>query len=732
MSAYRNINTLEELNQLVEEIREVDTVAVDIETTGLNFLSDKLVGIAVSVREGRAAYVSLGHPDSKLPFDETLQLLKPVLEDDSKLYIFHNPKFDTRFLYDLDVNIPKECVHDTLLQVFCSGEIHTGYGLKPLTQKLFRYEMVEFDDLFPKGTKKKNAGRLRSTIVGPYACEDADFTLRIHNMYYPKVKTSFIYKMECKLWPTIQYIETNGFSADERVWKEQANELEMFAYRVEEMIHDTVFRLTNMVIPFSLTSDKDLRYVLYSVLKMPVLVKTKGDQESTGKLAMEALEKRGYKIASMIRQYSSIQSAITLTRNTLPSHIRKDGKIHTSYLQHGAGTGRFSSVDPNIQNITNETEWTIKDLDGNELSYEIQIRKGFVADDGHYLVEFDFGQIEYIIMAYYSDEYDLVDAYINGLDIHRATAAMIYGIDYSEVTSKQRRLAKTYNFLIIYGGSAFGLALRSDELTEAEAEEGMNTVLRSYPNIANKMEETRETSKRTRSVTTLLGRRIPIAEFYDPHPASRRKAERVGINYIIQGTAADVQKLGLMGTHKAIVDAVDEGYIPGLNSHEDARMVAQTHDSQTWSFSRSIRPQDIFPLIMDAMSPDLESHIGLPRVLVDAKLGLNWAELVSYDPEHEYDWDEFKFVDEEGEGESPDDNLVPVEQSICVDLTKVQDVSKALADIGSLSDLFGRNMVPVSIITLDSSYKIETSLPPEDFKIAVETPFPEAVVTVES
>ena len=729
MADYALVGNIEDLKRTIDLVSKYDTVALDLETTGLSYLDDSIVGIALSVREAQAIYISLGHWDSglKSQFDEVIQLLKPYFEDPNRTYVFHNAKFDTRFFRNVGIDIPEESVDDTLLEIFCSGELRqTGYGLKALAKDFYNHRMVEFTELFPKGTKVFNAGKLSDRLVGPYACEDADYTLRLHERYINKVRNAFIYKLEKRLWPTVRYIEDNGFCVDQTYWQQNAVMLEKLLLKVEDMIHETVLRQVGMVVPFNIASLPDLRRVLYDYLGLPILEKTKTGLASCDALTMEKLAKQGYPIAELIMHYNSIQTAIASMKDTLPGDVWSDGKIHTSYLQHGATTGRFSSAGPNIQNIAKDTSWEITSPDGETTKYTVSPRMAFIPDPDHYLVEMDFGQIEFVCMAAFSDENEIAQAYTDGLDIHQATASMVHNVPYETVDEDLRDKAKMYNYLIIYSGTAVGLSRRSD-MTVEEADEGIKAFFRRYPNIENKMKEVQNSSKVTKSVATMFGRKQMIPEFFQKSKNARSRADRVGVNRIIQGTAADIQKLGLIGTHKMIVRAVEEQSIPGLRTMDDAKLVAQTHDSQTWTINQRIRPQDILPKLMDAMSPHTDSF-GIPRINVDSKVGLNWAKLKKYKPETEYNWD--TFYDDDGEEEvlkeEKEENRL---EGINVDISGVYDAAQALMDISSLADIFGTTATDVNIITKEGNKGMRISMPFENFELAIKAKYADAVIT---
>ena len=721
------VKNYEQLDELCDEIRQASTVALDLETEHFNHLKDRVVGVAVSTTVGDASYIPLVHPDpGLLPTVEVAERLKPLIQDEDKTYIFHNAKFDTRFFKNqLDIEIPPASVEDTLLEVFCAGELHESLGLKNLVQKLFKHDMVKFEDLFPKGTKDKNPGLLRADLVGPYACEDADYTLRLHQLYYDKVRTSNIYKLERRLWPVVQEIEDTGFLVDQEYLSQATAELNAALQRLELAIYAQVDAAMGYPVNFKISSTKDLSQVLYELLGLPVLVRTPKGAPATNKMALTKLKERGYTLAGMLLDHGSIQSLATNLGETLPSQTWDDGKIHTSYNQAGASTGRFGSSGPNTQNIAKTKKWQLTDAEGVKFTLEVSPRKAFLPDKGHYLVELDFGQIEFVCMAYLAGEEQVVEAYLRGLDIHQNTASLMYGIPYEEVTTKgsgnQRDLAKMFNYLIIYGGSAYGLSMRSD-LTEEAAEQGMQRVMQAYPKFAKFMNDIKDQSKITKSVATYFGRKQMIPEFFDTNPRARSKAERVGVNRIVQGTAADIQKMGLIRGLRVRDEVFASGRIENFRQKDYVKMVAQTHDSQTWSIYMDIRPQDILPALMEAMSPPIPSF---PRILVDAKIGLNWGDMVNYDEGREYRWDDLTEMVVTKKEEVR-------KAQINISLADVPEIerAKALMDLTSLAVMFEGDLLIVVLEDAGMGERTFTiGLTYEDFKSIVDTRVPRAKMT---
>ena len=742
------VRTPTEFRELCKAIEMSSTVALDLETESLDPHTAKIVGLAVSTVAGQAYYVPVVHPEPDLPpRDEVIKGLKPLLEDPNRTYVFHNAKFDTRFFeYDWGIYIPYSQIEDTMLEAFCAAENRRQFGLKPLVQSNFGHTMVEFKELFPKGCKHKNPGLLLSSVVGPYACEDADYTLRLHEHYFDRVRTSFIYKLERQLWPVVQGIEDAGFAVDADYFAAKAQELSGEVGKVEASIYEQINAMAGRDISFDLSSNTQLSQVLYDVLNLPVLARTKTDNPSTDKNALSKLKERGYAVAGDILTFRSMNSSITTLQKTYPGYIR-EGRIHTDYNQTGATTGRFGSSKPNIQNVSKGKSWYISEDDEDEggeedALHEVSVapREGFLPDAGHYLVELDFGQIEFVCMAFMSGEESLIDAYIRGLDIHRATASLVRGIPYDQVTDKQRNEAKMYNYLIIYGGSAYGLSKRSD-LTEAEAEEGIAATFRRYPRIKTYMDQVVESSRITKSVTTYFGRKQIIPEFFQAGPRMKAKAERSGVNRIMQGTAADIQKMGLIRTCGAVADALKGNTIPNFTDKSQVKMVAQTHDSQTWTVDKRIKPQDILPMLMDAMSPVFTNF---PRIGVDAKVGLSWGKMSDYNEDMNYDehWDELaesmrkEYVEIKADlvKETKDDNTLPVIEVSFINVP-ADDHLECRADLVTLATVFEGGNCVVDIQDCNTFgeegllTRFVTALEPDVVVSMVQARVPDAVIT---
>ena len=628
---YIVVQSMNQLDLMVKRLSESDVIALDLETSNLDNVADGyIVGLAFSVKSEQAWYVPVGHTtgdqlEAKVVYDA----IRPILEDSSRTFVIYNAKFDTRWLQAVNLNIPVEAIIDCVLDVFVADEGHRRLGLKEVTEAVYGYKMVHFDDLFPKSDKVKNIGRLRIDLVAPYACEDADYTLRHHVRVYDKVRNSFIHNLEQSLWPIVQEIEDTGFAVDTRYMDLVARCIEVECDKLREIIYSQASRAMGRRVEFNIASPPALRQVLFDGMRIPVRVRTaKTKEPSTSEKALGKL-KDDYPICANVLTYRSMEKNINTQDELLPSFVRKPrtstgelsdapGRIHTSYNQIGATTGRFSSSKPNTQNQAKEKEWMVVDLDGSKRKVSVVPRDAFIAGPNHFIMEFDFKQIEFIIIAAEAGEYSIIESYQAGEDPHVHTGALIFDVPLANVTKFQRGKGKTYNYLIIYGGSAYGLSQRSD-LTEEEAEADIEIVFSKYPNLKTYIENIQQQSRLTHKVSTHFGRSQTVLEFKSTKYRERMKAERSCVNRIIQGTAADIHKIGII---RAVKRARQ------MHSLEDAHMVAQSHDSQTWEFSDFIMPWTIASEIADAMSPEVE---GYPRILVDVKIGISWGTMYDYD-----------------------------------------------------------------------------------------------------
>ena len=721
------INTVEQMQELVERIRLSDVLAIDVETTGLSHRKHDVCGIALSPEEGYARYVALGHPGKNVPLQIVQDMLLPEIQNPKRQFVFHNAKFDTLFMAKIGLDIPYGQIDDTMLEAYSTGQ-YALHGLKHLVKTVFDYKMVEFKDLFPGNSKLRNAGRLRSDIVGPYACDDVDYTLRLHYHFYPQVRSHPTYRLERRLWPVVQWIEGNGFSVNRNYLSSQASLLKMEADKLEKAIRDSVAYQLGRQIGFNLNSNQDVSDLLYGALQLPVVSTTKDGSPSTDEATLKKLASQGSRIAEAIALHRSMQNAVTDLGKTLYDMV-DEGRIYTEYNQIGASTGRFSSSKPNLQNISKKKVWVMKSGKRNLVDTSVEVRKAFRADEGHYLIELDFKQIEFICIAYMAGETELVAKYMQGLDPHILNASDMYGIAYDDVTLEQREDGKVANFFIIYLGSVGGLAQKFG-CSKEEAERRMERLFTRYPGFKKFNRTVMDNAKKLKKVESHFGRKLYMESLYSDLFYERKNGERSSVNWAVQSTAADIHKAGLIGTYRAVRQTIADGSVPNLRSFDDAKMVAHIHDSQAWSVDKRVKPQDIIPVLVHGMTPP--DGMKFPKILIDAKIGLNWAELHDYDAHIEYNddfWDAIAW-DEPFVPETNANNNGVLDYAT-LDLNDVDDIDGAIDDLASL--LFGSEVTKVDIKfpnTMKSNVNkpITISLTPDELEDVMRIRFPSAVV----
>jgi len=419
-------------------------------------------------------------------------------------------------------------------------------------------------------------------------------------------------------------IEGYGAKVDPDYLARLINYVKTEAEKVKEIIYDQIEQALEERVEFNIGSPLQLADVLFNRMGLPVLARSPTTKEpSTGKDVLEKLADE-YPVCHNVAMYRSMTSNLSKMAGDIIKNVNPHtGRVHTNYNQTGATTGRFSSSEPNMQNVSKMKEWKIIRLDGSTYKIQVKPRDVVVAEDDYYLIEFDYAQIEYIIMAALSGEDKIVRDYLAGLDVHKQTASEVAHVDYDDVTPTLRRKAKTWNYLLLYGGGAKLLATRN-ETSEAEAERDLAAFYTARPKMQQWSQRTRDRARVIKKVVTHFGRWQVVPEFFMRGKGAASKAERASVNRIVQGTAADYHKTGLVKTPLAV---------SALWPEDLAKLILQTHDSQTWEIHKSVKPQDIIPIITEAMSMEIE---GLPRIKVDAEIGISWATLKAYEPNKKY------------------------------------------------------------------------------------------------
>jgi DNA polymerase-1 len=553
---YEMVTDLETLERWVERLRRAGTFAFDTETTDLNALNAEIVGVSFALRAGEAAYVPVAHSypgaPAQLDRDDVLGRLAPLLEREEPRKIGHNLKYDMNVLANHAVAL-RGIGYDTMLESYVLDSTASRHDMDSLALKYLGYKTIKFDEVAGKGKSQLRFDEVDVDRATRYAAEDADITLRLHESLWPRLEATPSLKklfedIEVPLVPVLARIERNGVKIDAAMLKRQSQEL---AKRMMEIEKEA---FTHAGGPFNMSSPKQIQEILYDRLKLPVLQKTPKGQPSTAEsvLAELALD---YPLPQIILDHRALSKLRSTYTDKLPEMINpRTGRVHTSYHQAVAATGRLSSSEPNLQNIPIRTQ------EGR------RIREAFVPEPGHLIVSADYSQIELRIMAHLSGDETLLAAFAEGRDVHRATAAEVFGAPLEEVSDEQRRTAKAINFGLIYGMSAFGLA-RQLRIDRAGAQEYVDLYFKRHPGVKRFMDETRALAHEQGYVETVFGRRLYLPEINASNQTRRQYAERTAINAPMQGTAADLIKMAMLA-----VDAWIESSAP------DVRMIMQVHD----------------------------------------------------------------------------------------------------------------------------------------------------------
>ena len=553
---YDLVLTQEQLNIWLDRLAAVERFAFDTETTGLNYMDAEIVGVSICTTPGQAAYIPFGHdyPEApqQLEQSDVLDQLSVFLNDPKKLVIGQNLKFDLSILarYGRTINAP---IADTMLESYVYNSVATRHNMDDLAQKYLGRKTVKFDEIAGKGVKQRTFNKIELEAAGLYAAEDADITFQLHEALWPKISGDNrllpVYQnLEVPLIRVLSQIERNGVLIDCKMLETQSEEI------TRELADLTVTAFDLAGETFNLSSPKQLQAILFEKLQLPVLKKTPKGQPSTNESVLQelALDYPLPKVVITHRGLSKLKSTYT---DQLPKLVRsQSGRLHTSYQQAVAATGRLSSTDPNLQNIPIRTEAGRR------------VRKAFIAPPERSLLAADYSQIELRIMAHLSGDEGLTTAFQQGLDIHRATAAEVFGVGLDAVTQDQRRSAKAINFGLIYGMSAFGLSKQLG-IPRVDAQTYMDLYFQRYPGVQRYMQDIRAQAADQGYVETWFGRRLYLPEIKSSNFQMRQAAERTAINAPMQGTAADIIK-------RAMIDVQD-----WLNtSNAPASIIMQVHD----------------------------------------------------------------------------------------------------------------------------------------------------------
>ena len=587
----------------LDKLRQAPLFAFDTETTGLDAQKAQLVGLSFAVAPHEAAYVPLAHDyegaPAQLDRDAVLLALKPLLEDPAKAKVGQNAKYDINILANGSPAIEMRGVaYDTMLESYVLNSTATRHDMDSLAQKYLDHTTIAFEDIAGKGAKQLTFNQINLDKAGPYAAEDADITLRLHQALQARLAQTpsvqpVLMDIEMPLVPVLAKIERQGALVDAALLHVQSGELGVKMGELEQRAYELAGE------EFNLGSPKQLGAILYDKLGMPVLSKTAKGQPSTAEAVLDELALLGYPLPEVLMQYRSLSKLKSTYTDKLPGQINpRTGRIHTSYQQAVAATGRLSSSDPNLQNIP------IRTAEGR------RIRQAFIASPGYKLLAADYSQIELRIMAHLAKDEGLLHAFRNDLDVHRATAAEVFGVALQDVTTDQRRKAKAINFGLIYGMSAFGLA-KQIGVDRKQSQDYIDRYFARYPGVLAYMERTRAQAAEQGFVETLFGRRLYLPDINAKNPALRKGAERTAINAPMQGTAADIIKRAMVNVDNWLSES-------GL----DARVILQVHDELVLEVREDL-VQQVKDEIRQHMSQAAQLDVSL---LVEAGIGANWDE----------------------------------------------------------------------------------------------------------
>ncbi len=553
-----------ELDAWIAKLAAAPLFAFDTETTSLDYMDAELVGVSFAIEAGHAAYVPVAHEYEGAPVQLSRELviarLKPLLENPQHHKVGQNLKYDKSVLARYGVNLAG-IAFDTMLESYVLNSVGSRHNMDDLALKYLGRSTIHFEDIAGKGAKQVTFNQIDLAIAGEYAAEDADITLQLHQAIWPKLEAeptlaSVFTDIELPLISILSRIERNGVLLDQNLLNSQSIEIEVRLKELEQQAYELAGQ------EFNLGSPKQLQEIFFEKLQLPIIKKTPKGQPSTAEPILQELA-LDYPLPRVIMEYRGLAKLKSTYTDQLPKQVNATtGRVHTSYHQAVAATGRLSSTDPNLQNIPIRTE------EGR------RVRKAFIANPGYELVAADYSQIELRIMAHLSGDEGLVSAFKNGLDIHRATAAEVFGRTLSEVRDDERRSAKAINFGLIYGMSAFGLA-RQLNIARGDAQEYINRYFERYPGVRNYMDSTRVRAAEQGFVETIYGRRLYLPEINASNFQRRQAAERTAINAPMQGSAADIIKRAMISV---------DGWLDADNV--DARIIMQVHDELVLEVSR--------------------------------------------------------------------------------------------------------------------------------------------------
>jgi DNA polymerase-1 len=597
---YDCVLTQDAFNTWLEKLSSAELIAFDTETTSLEYMQAEIVGVSFAVNAGEAAYIPLAHryagaPD-QLNRDGVLNALKPLLQNERLAKVGHHLKYDAHVLLNYGIALAG-MKYDSMLESYVLNSTVTRHDMDSVAKRYLGVDTIHYEDVAGKGAKQIGFEQVEIQRAAEYSAEDADVTLQLHHALWPQLEAipslKKVYEdIEQPLVPVLLRMEHTGVLIDVELMRKQSSEL---AKRMEE-VKTECHRIAEQ--PFNVDSPKQLQEILFGKLGIPVSRKTPTGQPSTAEDVLEELAEE-HELPKLIMEYRGLTKLKSTYTDKLPLQVNaRTGRIHTSYHQAVAATGRLSSQDPNLQNIP------IRSSEGR------RIRQAFIAPKGYKLIAADYSQIELRIMAHLSGDQSLLTAFAGDRDIHQATASEVLGVPLDQVTSEQRRSAKAINFGLIYGMSAFGLAKQLG-VGRNEAQKYVDLYFERYPGVKRYMDETREQARSQGYVETVFGRRLYLQDINARNAALRQYAERSAINAPMQGTAADIIKRAMIDVHSWLEQ-----------SKTDAKLIMQVHDELVLEVRESIL-DDVTSELRKRMERAAELRVPLK---VDVGVGANWDE----------------------------------------------------------------------------------------------------------
>ncbi|QXA16549.1 DNA polymerase I [Aeromonas sp. FDAARGOS 1403] len=596
---YRCILDEAEFDEWLARLQAAPLFAFDTETTSLDYMEARVVGVSFAIEPGKAAYVPFGHDYLGAPVQLTeavvLGKLKPLLEDPAHLKVGQNLKYDRNVLLNHGIEL-QGIAYDTMLESYVLNSTASRHDMDSLARRYLNAETISFEDIAGKGVKQLTFNQIELEQAAPYAAEDADITLRLHQALWGKLSAEpglakVFSEIELPLLPVLARMERLGTTIEPKLLHQQSQEIEVRLAELEKQAHELAGQ------EFNLSSPKQLGEILFTKLGLPIIKKTPKGAPSTAEEVLAELAET-YELPQLLMKHRGLAKLKSTYTDKLPLMIKpQTGRVHTSYHQAVAATGRLSSTDPNLQNIP------VRNEQGR------RIRQAFIPCAGYKLVAADYSQIELRIMAHLSGDKGLLTAFAEGKDIHKATAAEVFGVELDAVTSDMRRSAKAINFGLIYGMSAFGLAKQLG-IGRAEAQKYMDLYFERYPGVLEYMERTRQQADAQGYVETLFGRRLYLPDIKSRNAGLRKAAERAAINAPMQGTAADIIKRAMINV---------DGWIRGIED-QSIRMLMQVHDELVFEI-REEKLEEYIGIIKEKMSAAAELHVPL---VVEAGTGDNW------------------------------------------------------------------------------------------------------------